>query len=119
MKQQQGGAMGNLLVVIALIMLVLVGMQVAPAYIENNSIKSILRTMAGGPEVQGGSDKDIRTAFDRRAGIDNISSVKGADLDITSGGKGKVVSASYTVKTPLVANISLVIDFSASTEQRK
>lgn len=117
MKKQQGmGFLGSLIIIIALIMIVITGMRVAPAYIEFFAIKSILRSMASGPEVAGGNAKEIRSAFDKRASIDQIASVKGEDLEIDKNGNTTVVSANYTVKTPLAGNVSVVIDFSAATK---
>jgi hypothetical protein len=119
MKKQQGmGFIGTLLVVVAAIMLVVTGLRVAPAYIEYFAIKNILRAMASGAEVQGGNAKEIRGAFDKRASIDNIASIKGEDLDINKSGNETVVNANYTVKTPLAGNLSVVIDFSASTSRK-
>jgi hypothetical protein len=117
MKKQKGmGFLGGLIIVVALILIVITGMRVAPAYIEYFAVKNILRTMASGAEVQGGNAKEIRSAFDKRASIDQIAAIKGEDLDIDKSGSSTVVSANYTVKTPLAGNVSLVIDFSASTK---
>jgi Domain of unknown function (DUF4845) len=117
MKKQQGmGFLGSLIIVVALILIVITGLRVAPAYIEFFAVKNILRTMATGSEVQGGNAKEIRSAFDKRASIDQIASVKGEDLDINKSGNSTVVSANYTVKTPLFGNVSVVIDFSVSTK---
>jgi hypothetical protein len=118
MKKQKGmGFLGTLLVVIAGIMLALTGLRVAPAYIEYFAVKNILRAMASTAEVQGGNAKEIRSAFDKRASMDNISSIKSEDLDISKIGSDTIVSANYTVKTPLAGNASLVIDFSASSKK--
>ncbi len=120
MKKQKGmGFLGTLLIIVAAIILLITGMRVAPAYIEYFAIKSILRSLASSAEVQGGNPKEIRNAFDKRASIDNVSSVKGEDLEINKGGNGTEVNAAYTFKSPLVANISIVIDFTASSDQRK
>lgn len=120
MKKQYGmGFLGTLLVVIALIIIIITGLRVMPAYLEYFAVKNVLRAMAGSAEVAGGNAKEIRSSFDRRAGVENIASVKGEDLDISKDGNSTVVTANYTVKTPLAANASLVIDFSASTNPRK
>jgi Domain of unknown function (DUF4845) len=120
MKKQRGmGFLGTLLVVIALIIVIITGLRVMPAYLEYFAVKNVLRSMASASEVLGGNPKEIRTSFDRRAGVENITSVKGEDLDISKDGNSTIVSANYTVKTPLAGNASLVINFSASTDPRK
>ena len=61
------------------------------------------------------SPREIRNSFDRRANIDYITVVSSQDLDISKDEGDNVVSVEYSQKIPLVANISLVLDFSAST----
>ncbi len=68
-----------------------------------------------GSEGRTGSVVDIRKAFDRRADIDGITVVTGADLDISKDGGDIVISFAYTKKIPLFANVSLLIDFAASS----
>jgi len=90
------------------------GMKVAPAYMEYATVKKDINAVAA-KEGRSGSVRDIRNAFDRFADIDDIKSVAGADLDITKDGGDVVISFAYTKKIPLFANVSLLIDFAASS----
>jgi hypothetical protein len=64
------------------------------------------------------SNAEIRDRFARRAMIDNISSVAPGDLKISRDNNRTVVSVEYTFQTPLVGNVSLLADFSASSSGR-
>jgi hypothetical protein len=90
-------------------------MKMLPPYIEYFSIKKVLAAMAKQEDLNNMTPPEIRNAYDRRASIDNIKEVEGKDLQISKEGGNTVVSAEYSVKIPLVANISAVIDFSEST----
>lgn len=94
-------------------------MKLLPPYIEFFSIKKVMAAMAKQEDLQNMAPPEIRAAFDRRATIDNIKEVEGKDLQISKEGGETVVSAEYSVKIPLVANISAVIDFSSSTAAGK
>jgi hypothetical protein len=119
MKQQKGMTFWSLLVVIAAaVLLVLVGMKVAPAYIEFWSVKKIISAMAKDPATENMSVKEIRESFDRRATIDYVTVIHGSDLDISKNGNQVVVEANYSVKTPIFFNLSACMDFSASTARR-
>jgi hypothetical protein len=48
--------------------------------------------------------------------IDNITTVKASDLDIGRDGGQTVVSVEYPFQTKLIGNISLLVDFSASSD---
>jgi len=102
---------GGLLVFAALLV-----MNIAPAYGEFMSIKKILRVMDQDESLTGLNDKKVREAFDKRASIDYVTAVKGSDLTIEKGEGGKpVISVEYQVVKPIVANVSVLLDFSASS----
>ena len=89
-------------------------MKIAPAYTEFIGIKKIIQAVATG-EGRTGSVSEIRKAFDRRANVDNITAVSGSELEIGKEGGEIVISFAYTTKIPLFKNVSLTIDFAAST----
>jgi hypothetical protein len=89
-------------------------MKIAPAYSEFITAKKAITGIAGS-EGRIGNVSEIRKAFNRRANIDNISVVTGAELEIGKDGGEVVISFAYAKKIPLFANVSLVIDFAAST----
>jgi len=97
------GFFGVLVMLIAIVFVAIVGMKVAPAYIEYFSIKKAVA--------------DVRKAFDRRAIIDEISSIQGSDLEITKEGSEIVLGFAYEKRIPLFYNISLLIDFQGSSKR--
>lgn len=58
----------------------------------------------------------IRLSFNRRAQIDNIKSINGQDIKINKENGRIVLSAEYTTKIPLIANLSLTIDFEPTSD---
>jgi hypothetical protein len=56
-------------------------------------------------------------AFDKRSQIDDITAIRGKDLDIAKNGGSVTISAAYEKKVPLFANISVVIDFEAASSR--
>ena len=89
-------------------------MKIAPAYTEFMTIKKTIMAVAAS-EGRTGSVTEIRKAFDRRANIDNITAVTPGDLEITKDGGELVISVAYAKKVPLFSNVSVCIDFVAST----
>lgn len=89
-------------------------MKVGPAYSEFATAKKTIISVAAS-EGRSGSVADVRKAFERRASVDNISVVTPGDLEISKEGGDLVISFSYSQKIPLFANVSLLIDFAAST----
>jgi len=115
-NKQLGIGLGALMMgAVVLIALAMIALKLTPSYIEFFAIKKAV--VALGQESRGGASvAEIRKGFDQRATIDDISSVKGADLEVTKDSSGIVVSASYRKEIPLFANIGVYIEFKASSK---
>ncbi len=118
MKSRQRGVtmFGFLFVAIVLVAVALLAMKLVPAYIEFFSVKKILATMGQDSNIRSKSNAEIRSDFTRRAGVDYVTVVKQQDLIIDRSSGVPVISADYEFRAPLVSNVSLVVDFSASSD---
>lgn len=116
-SKQRGLTMfGFLFVAIVLVVVALLAMKLVPAYIEFFSVKKILATMGQDPEIRSKSNAEIRDSFSKRASTGYVTVVKPEDLSIDRSGGTPVISAEYEFRTKLVGNVSLVVDFSASSD---
>ena len=116
-RQQRGLSMVGLLFWGTIIVFVaLVTMKLVPAYMEFFTVKKILADIGNESRGGGMSNAAIRDRFERRAMIDNISTVGPADLKISRGSGRSVVSVEYAFQTKLVGNVSLLVNFSASSD---
>lgn len=113
-KQRGISFLAVFLIGVVLALIAVGAMKIAPAYADFMTAKKDMLAVAAG-EGRTGSVSDIRKAFDRFADIDSITVVTGADLDISKDGGDVVISFAYTKKIPLFANVSLLIDFAASS----
>ncbi|MDP1862907.1 MAG: DUF4845 domain-containing protein [Thiobacillus sp.] len=115
--QQRGLTMiGFLFVAFVFIVVAMLGMKLVPAYIEFFSVKKILATMGQDSELKSQSNSDIRSSFSKRAGVSYVTVVKPEDISITRPDGVPVISVQYAFRTKLVGNVSLVVDFSASSD---
>ena len=118
LKQSQRGLtmFGFLFVAIVLVAIAMLAMKLVPAYIEFFSVKQILTSMGEGSEIKSMSNGDIRKDFSKRAGAGYVTVVKPEDLSVDRSGGVPVVTAEYEYRTKLLGNVSLVVDFSASSD---
>lgn len=114
MKRQGGMSLiGLLLTGVAFAAVFLLGMKVVPAVAEYMAIQKVIRAIASTVDPNSVTVSEIRRDFDLRSTIDDIKTVSGADLEITKRA-GKVdISVAYARRIPVVANVSLLIDFEA------
>ncbi|SEN08077.1 DUF4845 domain-containing protein [Nitrosomonas marina] len=100
---------------VVLILFVLLGMKVAPVYIENASIKKNLVAVASDSTLNKATPTQIRLAFSKRAQIDGITAITAKDITIARENGQNILSVVYSEKVPLFANISLEFDFDMQT----
>ena len=116
-KRQHGLTMfGFLFVAVVLVAVALLAMKLVPAYMEFFSVKKILATMGQESDIRSKGNAEIRSDFSRRASVGYVTVVKPEDLSIDRSGGVPVISADYEFRTKLVGNVSLVVDFSASSD---
>lgn len=118
MKYQRGVSLSGLLmgsVVVALV--ALLGMRAAPAWMEYGKIVKAVKATAGETSLKDASVAQVRTAYSKRAEIDDIKSMPPEDLEITKENGQLVIRFSYISKVPLFSNVSLVFDFEGSSEK--
>jgi hypothetical protein len=115
MKKQRGVSLSGLLIIcVVLIGIALLGFKLFPPYTEYLSIKKVINEIARNSEIR--TPRDVNEAFERRSAIDNFTSVRGTDLEITKQGDRTVISAAWSVKVPLFYNISACIDFDVRSQ---
>jgi hypothetical protein len=116
-KKQAGMTLiGSLLVAAALVLAAIVAMKVVPAYIEYFSVKTVLHGLAKEP-LSAMTKQEIMNAFDKRTDTAYIDVISSKDLMIEKDSSGgTVVSVDYEVRKPIMGNVSVLIDFHASTD---
>jgi hypothetical protein len=116
-SKQLGISLGGLMAGAAvLIVLAMIGMKLLPSYIEFFAVKKAVNALASESRA-GTTVTEIRKNFDQRATIDDINSIKGADLEVTKDSGGIVITAAYRKEIPLFANIGVYIDFRAASKE--
>jgi len=103
---------GLIVVLIVLGAVALVAIKTAPAVIEYRAVKqSVARAKASG-----GSNREIQQAFDKNADVNSIDAIQGRDLVISRDGGTPEISFRYEKRVPLAGNVSLLFDFSGTTD---
>jgi hypothetical protein len=119
MNKQKGFTFWSMTFTIAVIVIVaLLTMKLFPAYAEFFAIKKAINKLSDGGNLSNMDKRDIQRAFEMSSNIDDFKSVKPTDLKIGRASSGEtIVSADYEVVIPLVANISALLTFHASTDK--
>ena len=115
-RQRQGGLTmtGFLITAIVAVAVVMIGFRMVPPYIEYFTVKKVMgRTLEASKEPF--SLYQFRRDFDLKASADYIDSVQGSDIQVAKEGNNLVATATWTRTLHLVGNVSLLLEFEATT----
>jgi len=99
-------------ILIAVSVLALFGMKVIPSFLEFRAARGAIQAIA--QELPNAAPGEIRRAFENRSNIDDINSIKPADLEISKDGNQAVISFAYRKEIPLFKNVGLYINYEAT-----
>ncbi len=118
MKKQQGlSFFGFIIVAILVAAAAITGFKVVPAYTQYFSIKSTIARLA--KDSAGMPPVAIRESFSKSAEIGYIQDVSAKDLKIVQMGGVTRIAVEYEKVVPLVANVSLLLEFSINEASGK
>lgn len=117
LQQQKGVTLSGLLMwSVILIMISVFGMKLAPAFLEYAAIKKSFAAIVNDSTLKNASPSEIRLSFNKRANINDINVITGRDIKISKEKDRMILKADYSVTIPLIANISILIDFNATSD---
>ena len=119
MNSQRGVTLtGLLLASFVVVAVALLGFKLFPPYLQYFTVQKVFKSIAADPEVKNGTRRDATAAWARYAMMENIYVISGEDIEVNYDASQLVLSASYSVKVPLFAHVSLLIDFNPSSAAR-
>jgi hypothetical protein len=113
--QQRGFSIINFLIwAILLILLVIFGLKLIPAYMEDAKITNLFNEIKHDPDLSRAGLNEMRSSFATRAVIDNVTAIKPEQIQMTDTG---IITAQYKVIIPVGGNISLLLEFNPHSAQ--
>lgn len=111
-SRQRGMSFFGVVIVGALLVFgFVIGAKVTPTVIEYQAIQKAATKSAAGNTVA-----EVRAIFDRAAAIDDITSIKGTDLDVRKNGDKVVVSFAYDKQIELFSPAYLLIKYQGQSK---
>lgn len=110
-RQRGLSFIGLVLIGVAAVAVFAIAGQSVPMFVEFNAAKRAIEKAK-----LAGSVNEIRAQFDRSAAIDDITSIRGSDLEITKAGDRVIVKFKYSREIALAGPAYLVYRFEAQTK---
>jgi Tfp pilus assembly protein FimT len=104
--------LGLLMVLVLFIVVALFAMKVVPSFLEFRTAKTAIEMVARSTQ----NPAEVRRAFEARAAIDNIGSIRPQDLEVSREGNQVVIAFAYRKEVPLFGPVGLYIDYAANSK---
>lgn len=114
----QGGAGLLTLVVLAAVIgfVALVIIKLAPVYMENFQVRSVLQSLTQEPEITRATRTEVHKLVMRRFDVNDIRNVPPKAVRVKTQPGHVEVGIVYEVRVPLIANLDVVAKFNDSVE---
>jgi len=117
LKNQQGVTGLGWLIILGLIaFFVSLGLKIYPIYWENYNIKSALSSLEKTEGISRMSRAKIRSLLEAKLDINYIRSLTRKNIKVNKRNGAVIVTIDYTVKKPLVGQLSLLAEFHEKIE---
>jgi len=113
LKRRQSGmtTLGVIVLVFFVGLFAFAGMRLAPIYLNYMKISGVVSGVQKEFDGVNATRTSIRSSISRRFDIEMVGEITARDVKITKVDGGHEVAATYSHKTPFIANVSFVVDF--------
>lgn len=116
-KRQQGmTAVGWLLVLILLGIFVALGLRIGPVYLQNYTVKSILKSLKDEPLITQKPVAKVRSMVMRRLDLNGVYDLSKESISVKKSPGVMQVNIDYTVQKKIIGNLEALITFSDKVE---
>ncbi len=119
-RQQRGITALGLLILLAFVgLFVFAGIRLVPVYLEHMKIESVMTGVEKEFDGNGPSQRAIMNYIEKRFDVESVNVISVRDVKIRRNGDAYDVVASYSNKTPFIANVSFEVDFEKKVTVRR
>jgi len=134
-KKQQGATLISWMIGIAVgILLISGGLKLGPAYLEYNSVKNFMNSIAAEPGIKKRNKREIMARIEKYLNLNSMKSLEEAYYGSRNGkpgvekpfkviklkkGNKRQLTVNYKVKAPWLANIAFLMDYEYQVELGK
>jgi len=120
-KRRQAGmtTLGLIILVMFVGLFAFAGIRLTPIYLNYMKVVGVVDGVGQEFDGQGATRAAVRTSIVRRFDIESVDVIKAKDVKVTTVDGGLEVAATYSHKSPFIANVSFVVDFDKRTLIRR
>lgn len=94
----------------------LVGLRLAPVYLEYFSVVSSIESLKKESDIKEKAPREVVDMLMRRMDVNDVKSVKPVNVKVSNEGGAMKIIVNYEVRTPLVGNLDALATFNKTVE---
>jgi len=112
-KHRQAGmtTLGVMILVLFVGLFAFAGIRLTPVYLNFMKVSGVISGVHSEFDGANATRTSIRNSISRRFDIDSVGVITAKDVKVSKVDGGHEVAATYSHKTPFIANVSFVVDF--------
>jgi len=112
-KRRQTGmtTMGITILVAVIGLIAFAGIRLTPIYLNYMKVAAVVSGVQKEFDGANATRSSIRSSISRRFDIEMVSQIVARDVKVTKVDGGHEVAATYSHKSPFIANVSFIVDF--------
>lgn len=116
-QKQRGMTLTGWMTVVALILFfALLGMKIVPIYLENLTVKDVVKTLKDEPLITKKSAAQVKSMVMKRLDINGVYDLTSEHVTVKKSPGIMKVDVTYTVQKKMVGNIDILVSFSDQVE---
>lgn len=121
LKRRQGGmtTLGLIILVTFVGTFAFAGIRLTPVYLNYMKVVGVVDGVQKEFDGTNATRASIRKSVGKRFDIESVGVITAKDIKVTKQDGGHLVAATYSDKTPFIANVSFVVDFDKQALIRK
>jgi hypothetical protein len=112
MKKQKGLTLISWLLILAVVLFnAIIAMNVVPVYINDHSVKTMMRNLETDSTVRGKTPKKLKEIITKRLRINNVYSVTADHIKIKKANRDYIITIEYQPRGRLIGSLDYIVDF--------
>ena len=110
--KQRGLTMISWVVVIVFLLFQgVIALNVIPVYVNDSSVKSIVKNLPNDIKARGSSSKELKGLIIKRLSMNNVYAVKSGNIKVKKGRGENIVTIEYEPRGKLIGNLEYIVSF--------
>ena len=111
LKQQHGGALTTMVMVLFFGALLTLLLKVGPAYLDDFTIQEALESLNGTEGLSQMGPAQVRTLINKRLSVNNVRGFDSKQISVEKNGELVVIKVDYEVRNNIFGNVDTIVHF--------